>query len=83
MQWMSADPIVCQKKMPSDDVPRQMLTLLLELLKSSELSGDDELLIGGAFVGVDLSTEGRPSLASTANVRRRWKVGSLSWSWLS
>ena len=63
---MSADPIASQKKMPSDDVPRRMLTLLLEMLKSDELEDDDELLIGGAFVCVDICLTGRPSLASTA-----------------
>ena len=35
---MSASPIVSQKKMPSDDVPRRMMTLLLEMLKSGELA---------------------------------------------
>ena len=44
-QWMSVEPILSRKKMPSDDVPRQMLTLLVELLRSGELP---ELAIGGA-----------------------------------
>ena len=34
---MSEEPIVSQKKTPSDDGPRQMLTLLIELLRSGEL----------------------------------------------
>ena len=42
---MSVEPMVSQKNMPSDDVPRQMLTLLVELLRSGELP---ELAIGGA-----------------------------------
>ena len=32
---MGADPIVSQTKMPSDDVPRRMLTLLLEMLHAT------------------------------------------------
>ena len=36
--------------MPSDDVPRRMLVLLLELLKSDELP---ELAVGGAWNGID------------------------------
>ena len=35
---MSAEPLFSQKKMPDDDVPRQMLTLLVDLLRSGELS---------------------------------------------
>ena len=45
-QLMSADPIYSQNKMPGDDVPRQMLTLLVDLLRSGELP---ELAIGGAW----------------------------------
>ena len=56
---MSDDPIVSQKKMPSDDVPRRMMTLLLEMLKSDAFAEDDELLI------CDCGT-GRPSLGRTA-----------------
>ena len=63
---MSAEPIVSQKKMPSDDVPRRMMTLLLELLKSDELADDDGLLIGGACYGVEWCLNGRPSLGATA-----------------
>ena len=66
---MGADPIVSQTKMPSDDVPRRMLTLLLETLKSNELAEDDELLIGGAGFGVSMCLQGRPSLGPTAMER--------------
>ena len=63
---MIADPILSQKKMSSDDVPRRMVTLLLELLKSDELADDNGLLIGGAAYCVDLCLLGRPSLGPTA-----------------
>ena len=65
---MGADPIVSQKKRPSDDVPRRMMTLLLEMLKSGELADDDELLvmIGGAWAGGGQCLQGRPSLGPTA-----------------
>ena len=62
---MGADP-VSLKKMPSDDVPRRMLTLVLEMLKSGELADDNVLLIGGACNSVLNLTAGRPSLAQTA-----------------
>ena len=42
---MSTELMISQQKTPSDDVPRQMLTLLIELLRSGELT---ELAIGGA-----------------------------------
>ena len=61
---MSSEPIVSQKKTPSDDVPRRMLTLLLELLKSDGELPD--LAIGGAFIGVVWCLTGRPSLGPTA-----------------
>eukprot|EP01046_Picozoa_sp_COSAG06_P084866 COSAG06_NODE_31626_length_518_cov_0.959427_2_plen_51_part_01 len=35
-QWMSVHPIVSKKQMPSDDVPQQLLTLSIELLRSRE-----------------------------------------------
>ena len=63
---MSADPIVSQKKMPSDNVPRRMMTLLLEMLKSGELTDADELVIGGACEEVHQCLIGRPSLGPTA-----------------
>eukprot|EP01043_Picozoa_sp_COSAG02_P047004 COSAG02_NODE_4461_length_5336_cov_3.180829_1_plen_238_part_10 len=44
VQWMSVDPIMSQKQMPSDDVPQQLLALSIELLRSRELP---ELAIGG------------------------------------
>ena len=52
--------------MPSDDWPRRVMTLLLEMLKSGELADDNVLLIGGACNGVQILTAGRPSLAQTA-----------------
>ena len=60
---MSAEPLLSQKKMPSDDVPRQMVTLLVELLRSGELPA---LAIGGAWSGVNNCLTGRPGLASLA-----------------
>ena len=60
---MSVEPIVSQKKMPDDDVPRQMLTLLVELLRSGELF---ELAIGGAWSGVNNCLWGRPGLGAAA-----------------
>ena len=62
-QVMSAEPIVSQKKMPSDDVRRQMQTLLVELLRSGELP---ELTIGGAWRGVECCVAGRPGLGAAA-----------------
>ena len=62
---MSTDP-VSLKNMPNDDVPRRMMTLLLEMLKSGELADDNVLLIFGAFNSVFNLTYGRPSLAQTA-----------------
>ena len=47
---MSAEPIFSQKKMPSDDAPRQMLSLLVELLRSGELP---ELALAGAWKGIE------------------------------
>jgi hypothetical protein len=57
--WMSAEPIVSKKKLPDDDLPTKMLTLLLELLKANELP---ELAIGGAWTGITYSLVGRLSL---------------------
>jgi hypothetical protein len=57
--WMSAEPIASKKKLPEDDVPTKMVTLLLELLKVNELP---ELAIGGAWSGVTYCVTGRPSL---------------------
>eukprot|EP01052_Picozoa_sp_SAG31_P001966 SAG31_NODE_66_length_28567_cov_30.222698_7_plen_413_part_00 len=55
--------MVSQQKTPSDDVPRQMLTLLVELLRSGELP---ELAIGGAWRGLESCLTGRPGLGPTA-----------------
>ena len=60
---MSAEPLLSQKKMPDDDVPRQMVTLLVELLQSGELP---ELAIGGAWSGVHNCLMGRPGLGPMA-----------------
>ena len=59
---MSVDPIGT-KKLPSDDVPRQMLPLLVELLRSAELP---ELAIGGAWWAIFYCLTGRPSLGPMA-----------------
>ena len=50
--------------MPSDDVPRRMLVLLLELLKSDELP---ELAVGGAWTGInDIMNRGSAALGPVA-----------------
>jgi hypothetical protein len=60
---MGEEPIISKKKLPEDDVPTKMLTLLLELLKANELP---ELAIGGAWEGVMYCLVGRPSLGLVA-----------------
>eukprot|EP01043_Picozoa_sp_COSAG02_P000754 COSAG02_NODE_14_length_56855_cov_512.793661_35_plen_399_part_00 len=60
---MSVHPIVSKKQMPSDDVPQQLLTLSIELLRSRELP---ELAIEGAWTCVRYGVEGRPGVASVA-----------------
>ena len=57
------EPLLSQKKMPSDDVPRQMTTLLVELLQSGELP---KLAIGGAWSGLNNCLWGRPGLGPLA-----------------
>ena len=57
--WMSAEPIISKKKLPEDDVPTKMVTLLLELLKANELP---ELAIGGAWCAAEYCIVGRPSI---------------------
>jgi hypothetical protein len=53
-----------RKKVPSDDVPRRMLVLLLELLKSDELP---ELAVGGAWTGInDIMNRGSAALGPVA-----------------
>jgi len=59
---MGEDPFL-SKTMPSDDVPLQMLTLLLELLKSGELPG---LAMGGAWFGILVCLTGYPALCTAA-----------------
>ena len=61
--WMSIEPIISKTKLPEDDVPAKMLTLLLELLKANELA---ELAIGGAWSGIMNCLMGRPSLGPVA-----------------
>jgi hypothetical protein len=61
-QTMSVDPLR-SKQLSSDEVARQMLTLLVELLRSGELP---ELAIGGAWMAINYCLEGRPSLGPTA-----------------
>ena len=56
---MSVEPLLSQKKMPEDDVPRQMVTLLVELLRSGELP---ERAIGGAWQGIANCVRGRPGV---------------------
>ena len=63
MQWLGVDPIASPKKTPSDDVPRQMLVLLVELLRSMELP---ELAIGGAWSACFWLVAARPGLCDTA-----------------
>ena len=62
-QWMSVEPIVSQQKTPSDDVPRQILTPLVELLRSGELP---ELAIGAAWRGIENCLTGRLCLGPAA-----------------
>ena len=52
------------------------MTLLLEMLKSDEL-GNDELLIGGAWTGVEDCVSGRPSLGPTALELGIYELGVL------
>ena len=59
---MSVDPIGT-KQLPSDDVPRQLLPLLVELLRSAELP---ELAIGGAWFVIFGCLTGRPGMGPMA-----------------
>ena len=60
---MRADPISSKKQMPSDVVPRQMLVLLLELLRSNKLSNE---AIAGAWTACAICMQGRPGVGATA-----------------
>jgi hypothetical protein len=60
---MSVVPIVSKKQMPSDDVPQQLLTRCIELLRSRELP---ELAIGGAWACVKSCMVGRSGLGHVA-----------------
>lgn len=57
---MSTDPIVSNKQMPSSEVPRQLLILLVELLRSQHLP---DLVINGAWARIPNCILGRPELA--------------------
>jgi hypothetical protein len=57
--WLSAEPIISKKKLPEDDVPTKMVTLLVELLTANELP---ELAIGGAWMAIQYCIFGRPSI---------------------
>jgi hypothetical protein len=59
---MRVDPLR-SKQLPSAEVPRQMVTLLVELLRLGELP---ELAIGGAWMAIFSCLEGRPSLGPAA-----------------
>ena len=54
--------VLGKHQMPSDDVPRQLVSLLVELLRSDELP---ELVIGGAWLRVAYCLSGRPGLGPT------------------
>ena len=59
MQMASADLIIPKARMPTDGVPQQLLTLLVELLRSHELPA---LAMGGAWCKVWQCLNGRPAL---------------------
>ena len=57
--FQSIDPIVSKTHMLSDGVPQQLLTRLVELLRSHELP---ELAVGGAWLRIGACLFGRPDL---------------------
>lgn len=61
--WLSTEPMISKKKVPEDDVPTKMVTLMVELLKANEFP---ELAIGGAWSGVVFCIIGRPSIGPVA-----------------
>jgi hypothetical protein len=61
--WINVEPIASKKLVPTDDMPRAMLTLTLSLLESDELP---DLAISGAWVCMHNCLSGRPSLGPTA-----------------
>jgi hypothetical protein len=69
---MSLDAIASKKHMPSDDAPQELLTLLAQLLRSQELP---ELVITGAWRGVELILTGRPELAPVGMELRLFELG--------
>eukprot|EP01046_Picozoa_sp_COSAG06_P024338 COSAG06_NODE_1980_length_7926_cov_10.286061_2_plen_561_part_00 len=60
---LRGDSVFSKNHMPSDDVPRQLLNLLVQLLRSHELP---ELAIGGAWKQLELCFIGRPRLGPVA-----------------
>ena len=55
---------LCRKRLPTDDIPRRMLVLLLELLKSGELP---ELAVGGAWSCInEIMARGSAALGTVA-----------------
>ena len=62
--WMTSDPLVSRAQMPSDDVPRRLLELLLTMLRAPETL--PPLAIGGAWWAVHCCLTGRPSLGAVA-----------------
>jgi hypothetical protein len=61
--WLGNEPMISKKKLPEDDVPTKMVTLLLGLLKTNELP---ELAIGGAWSGAVFCNIGRSSIGPVA-----------------
>jgi hypothetical protein len=66
-QWVgifvSLEPLISQKLQPADDVPRRILTLTVELLKSNELS---DLVCGGLWYTAGFCLLARPALGPVA-----------------
>jgi hypothetical protein len=60
---MTRADLLGKHQMPSDEVPQQLLSLLVELLRSDELP---EPVVGGAWGRVSNCLSGRPSLGPTA-----------------
>ena len=53
-----------RKKLPADDVPRKLLTLMLELLRTPEKL--PPLAVGGLWRAVEQTVTGRPALGPPA-----------------
>ena len=67
MQWMSVDPITSKERMPTDGVPRQLLILLIELLRSHELPA---LATCGAWCKVAHCLDGRRCVETSSRSHR-------------